>query len=67
MIALSGMEGFEKKYPHELSGGMRKRAVIIRALVQNPDIIFMDEPFGPLDVFTRETLQKEILKGGYSR
>ena len=62
MIALSGMEGFEKKYPHELSGGMRKRAVIIRALVQNPDIIFMDEPFGPLDVFTRETLQKEILK-----
>ena len=62
MIALSGMEGFEKKYPHELSGGMTKRAVINRALVQNPDIIFMDEPFGPLDVFTRETLQKEILK-----
>ena len=53
----SGLEGFEKKYPFELSGGMRKRAVIIRALAQNPDIIYMDEPFGPLDVFTREKLQ----------
>ena len=62
VIRTVGLSGFEKKYPHELSGGMRKRAVIIRALVQNPDIIFMDEPFGPLDVFTRETLQKEILK-----
>lgn len=62
MMQVSGLEGFEKMYPFELSGGMRKRAVIIRALVQNPDIIFMDEPFGPLDVFTRETLQKEILK-----
>lgn len=62
MMDMSGLSGFEKKYPFELSGGMRKRAVIIRALIQNPDIIFMDEPFGPLDVFTRETLQKEILK-----
>lgn len=62
MMAMSGLEGFEKMFPHELSGGMKKRAVIIRALIQNPDIIFMDEPFGPLDVFTRETLQKEILK-----
>lgn len=62
MMEMSGLSGFEKMYPFELSGGMRKRAVIIRALIQNPDIIFMDEPFGPLDVFTRETLQKEILK-----
>lgn len=62
MMDMSGLSGFEKKYPFELSGGMRKRAVIIRALIQNPDVIFMDEPFGPLDVFTRETLQKEILK-----
>ena len=62
MMALSGLKGFEKMYPHELSGGMRKRAVIIRALIQNPEIIFMYEPFGPLDVFTREALQKEILK-----
>lgn len=62
MMEMSGLSGFEKKYPHELSGGMKKRAVIIRALVQNPDIVFMDEPFGPLDVFTREKLQNEILK-----
>ncbi|MEZ3488120.1 MAG: ABC transporter ATP-binding protein [Lachnospiraceae bacterium] len=62
MLEISGLSGFEKRFPFELSGGMRKRAVIVRALVQNPDIIFMDEPFGPLDVFTRETLQKEILK-----
>lgn len=62
MMKMSGLSGFEKKYPYELSGGMKKRAVIIRALAQNPDIIFMDEPFGPLDVFTRENLQKEILK-----
>ena len=62
MMEMSGLAGFEKMYPYELSGGMRKRAVIIRALIQNPDIIFMDEPFGPLDVFTRESLQKEILK-----
>ena len=62
LMKTSGLEGFEKKYPFELSGGMRKRAVIIRALAQNPDIIYMDEPFGPLDVFTREKLQSEILR-----
>lgn len=62
LMKTSGLKGFEKKYPFELSGGMRKRAVIIRALAQNPDIIYMDEPFGPLDVFTREKLQGEILK-----
>ena len=61
LMSASGIAGFEKKYPFELSGGMKKRAVIIRALAQNPDIIFMDEPFGPLDVFTREMLQDEIL------
>ena len=57
-----GLSGFENKYPKELSGGMRKRAIIIRALVMKPSIIIMDEPFGPLDVFTRETLQQEILR-----
>lgn len=62
IMALSKLSGFERMYPFELSGGMRKRVVIIRALIQNPDIIFMDEPFGPLDVFTRETLQREILR-----
>lgn len=62
LIKESGLSGFENKYPFELSGGMRKRAIIIRALAQKPDVIFMDEPFGPLDVFTREMLQSEILK-----
>lgn len=62
LMEASGLGGFENKYPFELSGGMRKRAIIIRALAQNPDVVFMDEPFGPLDVFTREMLQQEILK-----
>ncbi|WP_353095040.1 ABC transporter ATP-binding protein [Tissierella praeacuta] len=62
LMETSGLSGFEYKYPYELSGGMRKRAIIIRALATNPSIIFMDEPFGPLDVFTKELLQEEILK-----
>ena len=61
LMETSGLSGFENKYPYELSGGMRKRGIIIRALATNPDIIFMDEPFGPLDVFTKEILQDEIL------
>lgn len=61
LMEAGGLAGFEDKYPFELSGGMRKRAIILRALVHNPEIIFMDEPFGPLDVFTREALQTEIL------
>lgn len=61
LMETSGLKGFEDKYTYELSGGMKKRAIIIRALAQNPDIIFMDEPFGPLDVFTKELLQTEIL------
>lgn len=61
LMQTSGLAGFEEKYPYELSGGMRKRAIIMRALAQDPDVIFMDEPFGPLDVFTRELLQDEIL------
>ena len=59
-MKMSGLSGFEKKYPYELSGGMKKRAVIIRALAQNPDIIFMDEPLGALDALTRINLQDEI-------
>lgn len=62
LMETGGLKGFENKYPFELSGGMRKRAIILRALAQDPDIIFMDEPFGPLDVFTREMLQEEILR-----
>lgn len=62
LMESGGLAGFENKYPFELSGGMRKRAIILRALAHDPEIIFMDEPFGPLDVFTREALQQEILR-----
>lgn len=62
LMEAGGLAGFEDKYPFELSGGMRKRAIILRALAHDPEIIFMDEPFGPLDVFTREALQAEILR-----
>lgn len=55
------LSGFENCYPHELSGGMKKRIDIIKILALEPEIIFMDEPFGALDVFTREMLQNYIL------
>ena len=57
-----GLEGFEKHYPHELSGGMRKRLSIARTLVYEPDVVLMDEPFGPLDAQTRLVLQDQLLK-----
>ena len=62
LIVRSGLGGFENSYPFELSGGMRKRVAIIRILALDPEILLMDEPFGPLDVFTREMLQDDILK-----
>lgn len=61
LINEAGLSGFEKAYPHELSGGMQKRIDIIKILALDPEIIFMDEPFGSLDVLTRETLQNYIL------
>jgi NitT/TauT family transport system ATP-binding protein len=61
-IELVGLGGFEEHYPHELSGGMRKRAGIIRTLVHDSDVVLMDEPFGPLDAQTRVILQAELLK-----
>jgi NitT/TauT family transport system ATP-binding protein len=61
-IGLAGLTGFEKHYPAQLSGGMSKRASIIRALVYEPPVILMDEPFGPLDAQTRMILQDELLK-----
>jgi NitT/TauT family transport system ATP-binding protein len=61
-IELVGLKGFENHYPHELSGGMRKRASIVRTLAYDSSVVLMDEPFGPLDAQTRVILQDELLK-----
>ena len=61
-IDLVGLQGFEKSYPHELSGGMKQRVGIARAYTANPKVLIMDEPFGQLDAQTRYSMQNEILR-----
>ena len=67
IIDTVGLKGFEKAYPHQLSGGMQQRVALARAFAYDPSFIMMDEPFAALDYFTRDQMQKELIRLQQSR